>query len=102
MKKVAKPGQMYMDHPREYGENNNGLIGLFGVAGSSPRIRGECDGFTQDFRTAGIIPANTGRIQRPGYQGLCKTDHPREYGENRIVGAVGLLVWGSSPRIRGE
>ena len=70
--------------------------------GSSPRIRGECQVKVLDDVRLGIIPANTGRINR--YDHDCKEpqDHPREYGENKVSCRAAPLVEGSSPRIRGE
>ena len=50
------------DHPREYGENPPSKSVDSGGAGSSPRIRGECDTNTIGHCLKGIIPANTGRI----------------------------------------
>ena len=50
------------DHPREYGENFSVLRFSPVAGGSSPRIRGKCGGFTVCNHTAGIIPANTGKI----------------------------------------
>ena len=50
------------DHPREYGENCQ-RCGLRAAAtGSSPRIRGESCSRWPGSCSAGIIPANTGRI----------------------------------------
>ena len=70
------------DHPREYGEN-----GFLTIPGSDHRR---------------IIPANTGRIKSRSRSPLTLWDHPREYGENGILIVMGLMRWGSSPRIRGE
>ena len=70
------------DHPREYGENLRRVGKSGGTLGSSPRIRGESFVAFCASDSAGIIPANTGRI--------CGVDKRH------------CLSLGSSPRIRGE
>ena len=52
--------------------------------GSSPRIRGEYVVEDLHFVVLGIIPANTGRITPSVQGGRGLSDHPREYGENRM------------------
>ena len=98
----SNPRHDRQDHPREYGENMLIFLSSRISMGSSPRIRGESRCSLRLISISGIIPANTGRIVRLG--GFCvpRWDHPREYGENRLVGIVQLAVSGSSPRIRGE
>ena len=51
---------------------------------------------------AGIIPANTGRMNTTVGTAFTAWDHPREYGENHVERWAILLAEGSSPRIRGE
>ena len=70
------------DHPREYGENLYSMGVPSPTAGSSPRIRGEWASSTDTADWPGIIPANTGRM-------------------NRVMVRAGMCS-GSSPRIRGE
>ena len=54
------------------------------------------------LRVRGIIPANTGRIKFNALSVFAEKDHPREYGENRIISFIASTSVGSSPRIRGE
>ena len=70
------------DHPREYGENRAYRLTMLFHDGSSPRIRGEFDGFKPSIRGHGIIPANTGRMYDDVDDEAESGDHPREYGEN--------------------
>ena len=72
------------------------------VAGSSPRIRGKSLVVTVPCSQIRIIPANTGRILPRKRMAAREWDHPREYGENMFQVFIGLVNWGSSPRIRGE
>ena len=50
----------------------------------------------------GAIPANTGKIRSRGHHNPYRPGHPREYGENHIIGSDRPHYQGSSPRIRGE
>ena len=90
------------DHPREYGENESRVEMLAEKAGSSPRIRGECDLMNEGYYLDRIIPANTGRIQIEQHFQNPFGDHPREYGENPHNSTASFQPLGSSPRIRGE
>ena len=110
------------DHPREYGENNGAYSDHDGFPGSSPRIRGEflrravlalrlgiipantgrMNRGTGEQLYGGIIPANTGRIGIVLGEGAFFWDHPREYGENKSLRHFHASMLGSSPRIRGE
>ena len=51
---------------------------------------------------SGIIPANTGKMDRTYGSTSSSSDHPREYGENGQNIWVHVIVIGSSPRIRGK
>ena len=90
------------DHPREYGENAAQPPPGSGRGGSSPRIRGKSCSRWPGSCSAGIIPANTGKILWNTVTTLATTDHPREYGENHSVDYPINPVVGSSPRIRGK
>ena len=70
--------------------------------GSSPRIRGKYQPTPMREPTGGIIPANTGKIDKQGRHRNVHQDHPREYGENARYSQQDPLPWGSSPRIRGK
>ena len=90
------------DHPREYGENIVKEVSEAFIPGSSPRIRGELPSRFRACASAGIIPANTGRMWlRLGCVRVIR-DHPREYGENNYLHNPQIAGPGSSPRIRGE
>ena len=101
----SQPGPRcgHSDHPREYGENLPHCCQRLRRVGSSPRIRGKLMVRSLIGAELGIIPANTGRIQRkricarqprgssPRIRGEYSesvsardnpVDHPREYGEN--------------------
>ena len=99
---LARIARTTRDHPREYGENR--VIGnlFYDLAGSSHRIRGESGAGFGGTVGGGIIPANTGRISARHDHRTIQWDHPREYGENAIIGISGAASIGSSPRIRGE
>ena len=94
--------QGLQDHPREYGENMAFQASPISFLGPSPRIRGECNRDPIIHQANGTIPANTGRIHCGIHQGAPTGDHPREYGENRVVQPWGDSMGGPSPRIRGE
>ena len=82
MQSLACRGKRVGDHPREYGENEQGATVKEVGAGPSPRIRGELWVDSLIRSMTGTIPANTGRM--PGTS-LCQIRPP-----------------GPSPRIRGE
>ena len=48
------------DHPRACGEHPTTSGALGGDAGSSPRMRGTLDTFTEQLSRIGIIPAHAG------------------------------------------
>ena len=90
------------DHPREYGENARGGNGRHNRWGPSPRIRGKCATTHFTAKPTGTIPANTGKITPLPWTWQGYGDHPREYGENRMVAGCIAHAWGPSPRIRGK
>ena len=90
------------DHPREYGENSTSKVFPHSRGGSSPRIRGKCDGHVFGHDHHGIIPANTGKIDKSKAPNDDVRDHPREYGENSSRASMYVRHQGSSPRIRGK
>ena len=99
---LARIARTTRDHPREYGENRKLPRKTRLTTGSSPRIRGESGVGSLYLGSGRIIPANTGRIATHGEVDGPSGDHPREYGENSTRPSHGLLLSGSSPRIRGE
>ena len=100
------------DHPREYGENMSQMEQTQALAGSSPRIRGECSGHRAYLVEHGIIPANTGRILQscilsfgtsgssPRIRGECNRD-PIIHQPNGIIPAnTGRIPQGATPPLR--
>ena len=73
------------DHPRMYGEHWNPISSIAPDVGSSPHVRGALDVELKRNDVDGIIPACTGSttsdIPAPSSIG----DHPRMYGEHRVV-----------------
>ena len=102
------------DHPRACGEHMSLLGGPWGIAGSSPRMRGTRSVVTFVKWIGGIIPAHAGNTQPVRWSSSTLRDHPRACGEhagdvsNQQTGAGssprGRAIpahMGSSPRMRG-
>ena len=89
------------DHPRVCGEHFNGYVGQCVLAGSSPRMRGTLFDVPCFFVNMGIIPAYAGNTQHIISERHLYGDHPRVCGEHLSNGIMGVLVRGSSPRMRG-
>ncbi|RYP99499.1 hypothetical protein PG22506_1226 [Bifidobacterium pseudolongum subsp. globosum] len=90
------------DHPRACGANLRALTGWSGCQGSSPRMRGKPDPFTEAIRFLRIIPAHAGQTNTFVFSLPACTDHPRACGANPawMIGVFG--PFGSSPRMRGK
>ena len=75
--------------------------GLFGLVGSSPRMRGThlVDGLVGLGR--GIIPAYAGNTGRWLPDIRSRRDHPRVCGEHQMITSAISSARGSSPRMRG-
>ena len=90
------------DHPRGCGEKFFRGVGVGGVEGSSPRVRGEGEVTFLSGGPRRIIPAGAGRSNFVKVLKQKLGDHPRGCGEK----AKGCRFWrralGSSPRVRGE
>ena len=90
------------DHPRACGANFRAGFLMFGVPGSSPRVRGKLvvDFLSLDLHR--IIPARAG--QTPFSWSICRppADHPRACGANLVGVVLRLHYGGSSPRVRGK
>jgi len=88
-------------HPRVCGEQRHFTSCPYANAGSSPRVRGT-DGHQ---RVAGaswrFIPACAGNSVAPLNLWRGKPVHPRVCGEQVVGVGVGVMVFGSSPRVRG-
>ena len=72
------------DHPRVCGANEGVAQGLVGVAGSSPRVRGEPTPKAPATRRGRIIPACAGRTRSAPTPTTTSKDHPRVCGANQI------------------
>ena len=89
------------DHPRVCGEHHLADLGLDAALGSSPRMRGTLSALTAAVRQVGIIPAYAGNTHRSHCIFQDCRDHPRVCGEHLANGLIGVMVRGSSPRMRG-
>ena len=89
-------------HPRACGENPPPPRRTASPVGSSPRVRGKCEGACSNLNRAGLIPARAGKIARPPTPAAPGRAHPRACGENvpRLNSAPASA--GSSPRVRGK
>ena len=69
-------------HPRACGENEwaNGRGQV--RTGSSPRVRGKCEGACSNLNRAGLIPARAGKIWPTPEKSVTPRAHPRACGEN--------------------
>ncbi len=52
-------------------------------------------------RNTGLIPAGAGNMVKAGYAARAGRAHPRGCGEHSPCRLLCVLVWGSSPRVRG-
>ena len=76
------------DHPRACGANFAALGGPWGIAGSSPRMRGKHICVPEDFFHKRIIPAHAGQTVSFVAVGVICTDHPRACGANCFGGCL--------------
>ncbi len=88
-------------HPRVCGERWLQRPALFGLGGSSPRVRG-----TRSLRRAAVptdrfIPACAGNAPNARTMRRSSTVHPRVCGERGCSNDRGIPIRGSSPRVRG-
>ena len=89
-------------HPRACGENSQTSLTLLATLGSSPRMRGKQVRVPCLQGRSRLIPAHAGKT------GACLTAwvrrwaHPRACGENFAGDALGKVMDGSSPRMRGK
>ena len=90
------------DHPRACGANDDFLVQLGAMVGSSPRMRGKrCVGRVQ-HPWPRIIPAHAGQTRRDISTSGRSPDHPRACGANAWSPVYGRQDAGSSPRMRGK
>ena len=90
------------DHPRACGANNDFLVQLGAMVGSSPRMRGKPMQTADKVDEHRIIPAHAGQTARPCTSSADLTDHPRACGANSVIAIDAMVVPGSSPRMRGK
>ena len=89
------------DHPRVCGEHQLKTDKTATIEGSSPRVRGTRIGRRTRTRREGIIPACAGNTAASWFAHDLLGDHPRVCGEH-VPGTTGkVMMWGSSPRVRG-
>ena len=89
------------DHPRVCGEHRALKLTTGSPAGSSPRVRGTPQFMNEMIFNVGIIPACAGNTNTVHLTHCAYGDHPRVCGEHLANGIMGVLVRGSSPRVRG-
>ena len=89
------------DHPRVCGEHPSRLARMYGLPGSSPRVRGTPVAHAVDQSADGIIPACAGNTVGCVACIILTGDHPRVCGEHLLLVMAILVQTGSSPRVRG-
>ena len=90
------------DHPRACGANDDFLVQLGAMVGSSPRMRGKrCVGRVQ-HPWPRIIPAHAGQTEKSHQKQWFAPDHPRACGANLPPMPAIPIAAGSSPRMRGK
>ena len=88
-------------HPRVCGEHGGRPLSHSPVRGSSPRVRGTCNGAEHGDDLRRFIPACAGNILIPSRLQAAIPVHPRVCGEHRLQVRVLSSSIGSSPRVRG-
>ena len=99
---VSQIGMTNADHPRACGANVKSLFTIPGVAGSSPRVRGQRPHRPCLGPNRRIIPARAGPTCSPRTTTRGSADHPRACGANPLSAASCTPSDGSSPRVRGQ
>ena len=89
------------DHPRVCGEHEIKSKQLYGIEGSSPRMRGTPIACRTRSALAGIIPAYAGNTTSYAATRSKTRDHPRVCGEHLVMLSNFRCTPGSSPRMRG-
>ena len=89
------------DHPRGCGEHEYEDPARPVWPGSSPRMRGAPVDPQTVGNVGGIIPADAGSTPTPTRPSCRPWDHPRGCGEHLGLLTRLLILWGSSPRMRG-
>ena len=89
-------------HPRACGENDDTGGETRVVPGSSPRVRGKLARLLVAGGEGRLIPARAGKTGISGPAWSSPWAHPRACGENKSRSLAGLMMRGSSPRVRGK
>ena len=88
-------------YPRERGEDMRAHTRSGWRAGSPPRARGGRHPGGHGDHLEGLTPASAGRTTRSSRTRAWSTAHPRERGEDAVLGVDAAQVVGSPPRARG-
>ena len=90
------------DHPRTCGANIENLLAIAYFVGSSPHMRGKrrCVGLS--VPSTRIIPAHAGQTRPARSCPRASPDHPRTCGANELYESMSVLMFGSSPHMRGK
>ncbi len=92
---------IWRDHPRVRGEQRQGWLACWAVAGPSPRARGADHREEQEGVASGTIPACAGSSRAASESHEPTGDHPRVRGEQPVRKHDRAFTWGPSPRARG-
>ena len=93
---------MRSDHPRACGANDDFLVQLGAMVGSSPRMRGKPAVIYPRLGARRIIPAHAGQTEKSHQKQWFAPDHPRACGANSASNEAAMTRFGSSPRMRGK
>ncbi len=72
------------------------------LAGSSPRVWGQVEGYRNYHRNERIIPTRMGTSETLTIILTILQDHPHAYGDKASITSVSTGVLGSSPRVWGQ
>ena len=101
MPRFRAPGRVRTAHPRRCGEHVIQNEKQAALRGSSPQVRGTCQGQHSGGSRLRLIPAGAGNIQDRRLAGFRRGAHPRRCGEHAAEGTADVYTRGSSPQVRG-
>ena len=90
------------DHPRSCGANDGVVEVAHLFSGSSPLVRGQHHFGRADHCTQRIIPARAGPTIAEVVPVVEGPDHPRSCGANASKAGKPMVIFGSSPLVRGQ
>ena len=90
------------DHPRSCGANDGVVEVAHLFSGSSPLVRGQPDYIEHCGGWLRIIPARAGPTYSPLKFAMDGPDHPRSCGANASKAGKPMVIFGSSPLVRGQ